>query len=153
MPYLLRISHISYPLYVLLVVLNAVVFGVSQLIRDQRIKQFLRTFVTHYIYVLQAIQATVFLPYLEIQFTRECFCKLLLLIILEVYTYTVYLSTDPFAMFKKDVLSLNKQICVFLGIVIDLSVVLSSSLLNVYFSFCAALISSTLVLSVMLTHS
>ena len=103
-------------------------------------------------YVIQALRATVFLPYLEIRLEKSHCTRISCWVLIEIYIYTVYLTSRQFSISKNDLVSVDKQTNVFIGIVIDLDVVLTSATLNVYFSFFISLVSSTMVLTVMLTQ-
>lgn len=152
MPYLLRISKFSFSLYGVLAALSAIALCISFAVKSRKLKSFFETTAAHAVYVIQALQATVFLPYLEIRLEKSHFAKIFCWVLIEIYIYTVYLTSRQFSISKNDLVSVDKQTCVFIGIVIDLDVVLTSATLNVYFSFFISLVSSTMVLTVMLTQ-
>lgn len=152
MPYLLRISKISFPLYASLAGVSVITQCVSFLAKNKKQKTFFGTITAHLVYILQALQATIFLPNLEIRLAKDQFAKIFLWLTIEVYVYTTYLVSRSFAISKNDLMNVNKQTCVFIGVVIDVDVVLSSAFLNVYFSFFISLVSSTLVLLAMMAQ-
>lgn len=151
-PYLLRIDQFSFPLYGALAGVSLVTLCISLLTRNKKRKSLFETITAHFVYVFQTLQATVFLPYLEIRLAKGQFARIFLWLVIEVYVYTVYVVSRSFSISKNDLVSINKQTYVFIGIVIDVNVVLSSALLNVYFSFFISLVSSTMVLVAMLTQ-